>query len=75
MQERCVKAPGTPRRHDREHDERHVVVRLLKHPPVTREIDEGQEELLAQTDQGGTAAEVGAARANHGARDDSARTY
>src|SRR5215204_2269293 len=47
-----VDSPNPARRDDRQDDERDVLVRLLEHPAVAREVDGGQEELLTETDQG-----------------------
>src|SRR5829696_4637199 len=47
-----VESPHAPGWHDRQDDQGHVLMGLLKHPAVTRDADQGQEELLAEIDQG-----------------------
>src|SRR5918994_4786548 len=46
-----IDAPVAAGRYDREDEQRDVLMRLLEHPPVTRQIDQRQKELKEQADE------------------------
>src|SRR5215207_9226525 len=49
--EEAIDAPVAARRYDCEDEQRDVLMRLLEHPPVTRQIDQRQKELKEQADE------------------------
>src|SRR6266540_2561931 len=51
VDEAVVVAPDAPGGHEREDEERDPLVRLLPHEARAREVDELQEELLAETEE------------------------
>jgi rSAM/selenodomain-associated transferase 1 len=55
VREASVEPPHPSGGHEHEHEQRQPLVRLLEHPAGAREIDELQEELLAECEQGGAA--------------------